>query len=189
MGIAIVACSRKACTHTHTCDCASSKKAAAVAVVAKHFRSGQGDTPHALKGGGFLRALLTSSAMTSQFPRVEGTVPHPVHRETIRCASCRADMPWRTVLLHRQDIDRTHAIAVPAETTLPAGGDPAAWFVPTPALRARLTLPRGVGGYPEGVGVPITHACGEKTTLERTCSPCPSLPALSNAGFFREIAW
>lgn len=48
-------------------------------------------------------------------------------------------MPRRTVLLHRQDIDRTHDVPVSAETTLPTGIPSAAWFVPTPALRARLT--------------------------------------------------
>src|SRR5262245_54468309 len=51
------------------------------------------------------------------------------HREVTRCAR----------RVSRKDIDLADHIAVSAETTLPTGIDPAAWFVPMPAVRAGLT--------------------------------------------------
>ena len=87
------------------------------------------DTPLPLKWRGFLRLPA------SHLPRVQGTTQNPhVVRDTIRCAARGAYLPRLPVLLHRQDIHRPNAVPVSAETTLPAGVDPAAIHRPGCAL-------------------------------------------------------
>src|SRR5215510_8732180 len=49
------------------------------------------------------------------------------------------EVPWCPIRICREDIDLPDHIAMSAETTLSAGIDPAAWFMPIPAVRAGLT--------------------------------------------------
>ena len=63
--------------------------------------------------------------------------PHLV-RDTILDGGWCWNLSRDAKRMRRQDIDLPYHIAVPAETTLPAGIDPAAWFMPMTATRTCL---------------------------------------------------
>src|SRR5712691_2729465 len=60
-------------------------------------------------------------------------------RSTILHGGWHGQFPWCPTRIGGKDIDLPYHIAMAAETTLPTGIDPAAWFMPMAALWASLT--------------------------------------------------
>src|SRR5262249_37578791 len=105
----------------------------------------ESDTPLPLKWRGFLGPQGKLLWWLPSY-RLEGLagVPASTHkpqvvRHTILPDWRRRDLPWLTMRIEGKDNDFADHITVSAETTLPAGIDSAAWFVPMPAVWAGLT--------------------------------------------------